>query len=218
MTTAIETVWKGPEILRPFLVPIDSLEPWPDNPRRGDVVAVRRSLARFGQLKPIVVSGSRIVAGHHVVLAATELEWTHVAVAPNEFENEEEARAFLLADNRTSELGIVDEEALAEQLRTIRERSTLDGTGYSEKDAEDLEARLASLRAWRPQPEELDPTDEQPPSLDARSPTDFEVPLLLSQDVRRDFAQWVKLLEREWGIAGVSSVVVRAVREAAQRQ
>ena len=39
--------------LTPLAVPIDSLTPLPDNPRRGDVAAVAKSLERFGQRKPL---------------------------------------------------------------------------------------------------------------------------------------------------------------------
>ena len=40
--------------LRSLLVPIESLELHPRNPRRGDVAAVAASLRRFGQQKPVV--------------------------------------------------------------------------------------------------------------------------------------------------------------------
>src|SRR3989442_2624593 len=53
--------------LRALAVPIDSVSLHPRNPRRGDVAAVRASLERFGQRKPIVVQASTryVVAGEH---------------------------------------------------------------------------------------------------------------------------------------------------------
>lgn len=191
--------WRGPPALASLLVPIASLEPWPGNPNRGDVPAIRRSLARFGQLKPVVVSGSSIVAGHHVVLAAAEEGWTHVAAAENVFESEDEARAYLLADNRTAQLSVIDDALLHEQLRALRENSTLAGTGYTDQDAADLEASLAKFR--------------NPPV--ARPPGDVELPLLIPAASRRDFENYVEMLEREWQTPGLSAVVLRAVREAA---
>jgi DNA methylase/ParB-like nuclease family protein len=140
---AAKRIWGGVDGLRRLLVPLDSLEPWPDNPRRGDVEAIRHSLERFGQLKPIVTQGSRIVAGHHIVLAALECGWTHVAALDGQFADDETARAFLLADNRTAELGTIDEEALAVQLAALR---SFDGTGYTDDDRATLERRLLALR------------------------------------------------------------------------
>ena len=190
---------------------VASLEPFPDNPNRGDLEAVRASFDRFGQVHPIVVDGARIVAGHTRVEVALEKEWTHIAAVPNDFGSEEEQRAFLLADNRTSELGRIDDELLSTQLAALRD---LRGTGYTAEDAADLEARLAELRA-----PSFPPSDEPPPALDSRSPTTglFEVPLLLGKEERADFARLVRVLEREWNVEGVAAVVVRAVREAAMR-
>lgn len=151
--TEATVVWSGPEGLRGSLVPIHELEPFPNNPRLGNTGAVAKSLARFGQLKPIVVDGRRIVAGHTLVRAAESEGWTHVSASENRFASEEEQRAFLLADNRSSDLGAYDDRLLRDQLRALAET---EGTGYSEGDLAVLEARL---RAQDP-PEgfpELDP-------------------------------------------------------------
>ena len=204
-------VWQGAKALERFLVPIGDLEPWPGNARRGDVAAIRATLRRFGQVKPILKYEGRIVAGHHVVLAAKEEGWTHIAALEHEFASEEEARAFLLADNRTSDLSRYEDELLLEQLKAAQEIG-LEGTGFSDAFVADLDARLKE--AFSPA------TEAEQPRLDERSEkwssdaSGFEVPLLLG-DERLDFARWVKLLEREWGVKGVTLIVVRAVREAA---
>lgn len=139
-------VWRGAKALEPFLVPIDSLEPFPGNPRRGNVEALRKLLRRFGQTKPILVDANRptlIVAGHHLTLAAKAEGWTHIAPMPHEFENEEEARAFLLGDNRSHDLGSYEAELLLEQLKAVQD---LEGTGYDEANIEQLERDLAAAR------------------------------------------------------------------------
>ena len=203
-------VWKGNPKIRTWLVEIDSLEPWPGNPRRGDVELLAASLARFGQVKPILVEGSRIVAGHHIVEAGQSLGWTHIAVLENEFENEDEARAYLIADNGTGRAGGYDDDLLAAQLASL---ANFEGTGYTQEEANTLAERLAFLRD--PQfPEVADV-----PALDERSPRPetFEVPLLLSRDGRQDFARHVGMLRREWGLETTTDIVVRAVREAAER-
>jgi ParB-like chromosome segregation protein Spo0J len=214
-----ERVWVGSEALEAFLVPIDSLEPFPGNPRRGDTEAVAASLRRFGQVRPILVDGARIVAGHHVVEAARAEGWTHISAIGNEFESEEEARAYLLADNRIPELGGFDEELLAVQLQALRENYA--GTGYSKEDAEALAARLAEIRGdgFRTMTDEFDPEMDGPPRLDERqgSPGFFEVPLRLDRETRTDFARAVAILKREWELDDTTTVVIRAVREAAER-
>lgn len=57
--TQDEVRWKGPEELTSLLVPIDSITPWPGNPRHGDVGAIVTSLRRFGaeMLKEIAQQG-----------------------------------------------------------------------------------------------------------------------------------------------------------------
>lgn len=158
MSKAASAVWSGPEGLREALVPISDLEPFPGNPRRGDTAAVAASLRRFGQVKPIVVDGARIVAGHTLVRAAENEGWTHVAASANEFASEDEQRAFLLADNRSSDLGTYDDELLLEQLRALAER---EGTGYGESDLLVLEESLRELEA--------------PPSFPAVDPADLDI-------------------------------------------
>lgn len=217
MTEQDAPVWSGPPALRPFLVPLDALEPFPGNPRKGDVAKLRESLRRFGQVLPALADPTlgpeglrRLVARHHLAEAARAEGWTHVAVVENEFASEDEARAFLVADNRLGQLGGYDDDLLAAQLDAIRD---LKGTGYTEEDRADLASRLAAIR----QP--VFPESEEVPSLDSRSSTTglFEVPLHLDADTRRDFANLVGMLRREWSLEDTTSVVLRALREAAAR-
>lgn len=64
--------------------PVDRLTPLPGNPRKGDVEAVARSYATFGQRKPIVArregGGGIVIAGNHQLAAAQQLGWAHIAV------------------------------------------------------------------------------------------------------------------------------------------
>jgi hypothetical protein len=165
-----KVVWTGAKALRKFLVPIADLEPFPGNPRRGDVQMLRSSLRRFGQTKPILVdasTGRRIVAHHHVVLAATEEGWTHVAAIPNEFRDEEEARAYMLTDNRASDLGTYDLEDLYGQLRKVQEGAGLAATGYDDRDLEVMHRDLEAYRRAAMPP-------EAPPQFPAIDPGALE--------------------------------------------
>jgi DNA modification methylase len=126
--------------LRPLVVLLDSVTLHPRNPRRGDVGAIGASLARFGQRKPIVVQASTryVVAGNHLVLAARSLGWTEIAANVQDMDDAE-ATAFMLADNRTADLGAYDDGLLAELLAEQSDADNLLATGY---DVDDVEAML----------------------------------------------------------------------------
>jgi DNA modification methylase len=127
--------------LRALVVPIDSVELHPRNPRRGDVAAVAASLTRFGQVKPIVVQRStgNVIAGNHVLRAALYLGWTEIAANVEDLDDAE-AIALMLSDNRTADLGGYDDTLLAAILAEQQAADNLAATGY---DVDDVAALLA---------------------------------------------------------------------------
>jgi len=146
--------------LLPLATPLDDLHLLPGNPRRGDVEAVARSLERFGQLKPIVARlDGTIIAGNHTFLAARQLGWTELAVVRTDAD-EATAKAFALADNRTSELGTYDEQALLDLLTEVNEAdpTLLAAASFAATDLDDLLARLT------PPPSPLLDPDHVPPA------------------------------------------------------
>lgn len=130
--------------LEHLAVPVDSLKELPGNPRKGDVDAVARSLARFGQRKPIIVreSDRTITAGNHTWLAAQLLGWTEIAALVLD-DDEATSAAFALADNRTSELGTYDDRALLELIEKVGELdpSLLGDAGWSDQAIAELQAQ-----------------------------------------------------------------------------
>ncbi len=120
------------------------LIPLPNNSRHGDIPALAESLARFGQRKPIVIDAANvIIAGNHIFQAAVLLDATEIAAAGAGDLSAEDRRAYILADNRLSELGGYDVELLASQLADAAEDAAgLLGTGF---DPDDVDAVLASL-------------------------------------------------------------------------
>jgi len=121
-------------------VDITTLNVLRDNPRRGDIEAVRKSYEQFGQRKPIVARrGDRVVlAGNHQLLAARELGWPEIAVVWVD-DDEATSNAFVLADNRTADLGTYDDELLSALLQSFDMDSDLfAATGYVEDDLTDL--------------------------------------------------------------------------------
>jgi ParB-like chromosome segregation protein Spo0J len=116
-------------------VPIDRLTPHPYNPREGDIGAISQSLQQFGQYRTVVATTDGIIlAGHHVVKAAQALGWTHIAVTFIDV-NETEATKILLADNRTSDLGTYNDDALRQAVLTITDTPS---TGWTPEDIQNL--------------------------------------------------------------------------------
>src|ERR1035437_2088570 len=126
--------------LRDLVVPIESVSLHPDNPREGDVGAISESLRRFGQLRPIVVQQSSgfTVAGNHVLRAARALNWVSIAAHVMDL-SDEDAAAYLVADNRLSEIAWYDQKVLSTILAEQARAGNLEGTGY---DGDDVDAVL----------------------------------------------------------------------------
>lgn len=162
------TTWNGPDELGDLLVPVEELKPLPGNPNVGDVEAVVRSYQRFGQRKPIVSKKKRgkriVVAGNTQLKAAQVLGWTHIAVLSADDLTENEARAFALADNRTSELGKNDPTLLVELIQELADIDVelLMAASYDEDDIADLFDDI--LGEELPEPGDADVDDLTQPS------------------------------------------------------
>jgi ParB-like chromosome segregation protein Spo0J len=106
------------------MVAIESLVLDPANARKHDaknLEAIKGSIARFGQRKPIVVDINNVVlAGNGTLTALRALGKTEVWIARTELKGAE-AIAFSLADNRTSDLSVFDDEILGKTLQALRE-------------------------------------------------------------------------------------------------
>lgn len=121
--------------------PVGELSEYGRNPRRGDVAAIRASMKRLGQYKPIVVNTgtltgrpNEILAGNHTFRAACQLGNATVRTVWVDVD-EDTARGIVLADNRTGDLATYDPEKLLEILSALPD---LDATGYSKADAKAL--------------------------------------------------------------------------------
>lgn len=117
-------------------VDIATLTADPANARRHDtrnLEAIKGSLRRFGQQKPIVVDGKGVVvAGNGTLEAARALGWEKIDVVRTEL-NGVEVAAYAIADNRSAELGAWDFEALAPQLQALKDDDfDMDALGWAE--------------------------------------------------------------------------------------
>jgi site-specific DNA-methyltransferase (adenine-specific) len=107
------------------LVNIDDLDLDPRNARKHDaknLKAIADSLEQFGQRKPIVVWGKTVVAGNGTMAAARTLGWTEIEIVrvPVDWSSDQ-VKAYALADNRSAELAVWDEQVLASQLLELQE-------------------------------------------------------------------------------------------------
>ena len=116
----------------------DSLTPYKGNPRRiskSAISAVAASIKKYGFQQPIVVDAdSVVIAGHTRLLAAKKLGIKSVPVHVADL-TPSQAKAYRLADNRTSEFSVWDDEALTLELEELSESMGRDLSEMSEMTA-----------------------------------------------------------------------------------
>jgi ParB-like chromosome segregation protein Spo0J len=105
-------------------IDLDKITPDPANVRKHstkNIEAIKASLKRFGQQKPVVLDTNNVVrAGNGTYLAAQALGWTYLHCVVSDLPSADLV-AFAIADNRTAELGTWDADALTEQLSSLDE-------------------------------------------------------------------------------------------------
>jgi hypothetical protein len=136
----------------------ETIAEWPRNPKDHDLPAIQKSFNRFGFIKPILVDEGtkQLVAGHGRLdslrslrngnkdaprgIKIVESQWLVPVLRGVEFDDPKEAEAFLLADNRLSEVGGWNKDLLDEMLAEMTgAEELLEGTGFSLADIPDLE-------------------------------------------------------------------------------
>lgn len=131
--------------LMPLGMPITQLHADPDNARRHpdrNIEAIMASLAKFGQQAPAVFvlrKGKKIIIkGNGLLAAAKALGWTRLAAVRSGLA-EQDAKAYAIADNRTTDLSDFDEELLAAQLAELDEADyDLASIGYTDAEFQEL--------------------------------------------------------------------------------
>ena len=101
---------------------LEEIKPYEKNPRNNDnaVDAVAASIREFGFKVPIIIDKDNIiVAGHTRYKAAKKLGLKTVPCIKADDLNDEQIKAFRLADNKVSELAEWDFDLLNEELETI---------------------------------------------------------------------------------------------------
>jgi ParB family chromosome partitioning protein len=112
---------------------------------RRNLDAIKASLRKFGQQKPIVVDAKGIVlAGNGTLTAAQELGWTEIQIVRTDLAGVE-ATAFAIADNRTAELAEW-EDSLNDVLKSLQDEGVdLADLGYSPEDLGQFAANAVGM-------------------------------------------------------------------------
>ena len=117
---------------------------------------IKASIRRFGFVAPLVRNSTtgKLVAGHGRTEALRQLQREKVArperieLAPDgewlvplvsvSFADKSAEEAYLIADNRLSEIGGVDQQTLTAMLADLRDADALIGVGFSDKEVDAL--------------------------------------------------------------------------------
>ena len=114
--------------------PVGELKLNPANARRNSKKQIRQianSIKTFGFNVPILIDrDGNVIAGHGRLLACRELGWAEVPTLCLDHLTPAQTRAFMIADNRLTEIASWDDKLLAEQLkRAVAARSRLQHRG-----------------------------------------------------------------------------------------
>lgn len=134
-------------------IALGALRRWPRNPKEHAHDQLEKSFGRFGFNQPLLVDErvNQLVAGHGRLETLQRLkaagaepparvtvgedgDWMVPVIRGVAFQDDHEAEAFLLADNRLSEVGGWDEAALSAMLQDLKAVDGLDGIGFSDTE------------------------------------------------------------------------------------
>ena len=112
---------------------------------------IAKSISEFGFLSPCLIDKDKhIIAGHGRVMAAKKLGLEKVPFVYIEGLTEEQRRAYILADNRLTELGGWDMDIVNEELSQLRDAGfDIDVTGF-EFEIDDEEQQEDKNDAYNP--------------------------------------------------------------------
>lgn len=186
--------------------PLDDFEGWPGNPKGHDLETLKASLQRFGFVAPVTVDGAsgKLVAGHGRIEALRAIRdaggepperikvvkgvWQVPTVTGVAFERPEDARAFLLADNRMVEAGGWNQKMLAEMLADMAPDDRTD-LGWDQREIDDLLA-VSSAETAAPK---LGPTNTE--QMDAYAAAEVrQITLYYQADVHDDVLRRIERL------------------------
>ncbi|MDB5652261.1 MAG: modification methylase [Hyphomicrobiales bacterium] len=130
-------------------LPIETVKPDPQNARihsRKQVRQIAKSIESFGFNVPLLIDAhNTVIAGHGRLLACQHLGWTQVPVIRLEHLSDAQRRAFMIADNRLTEIAAWDDGLLGQTLKdlaTLELDFDLEVTGF---EMAEIDLRIESL-------------------------------------------------------------------------
>jgi hypothetical protein len=128
---------------------VSELTPDPSNPRKHSkeqIKSIALSIQTFGFTAPILVDKKRkIIAGHGRYEAAKLLNHDHVPVIRLDHLSEDQARAYMLADNKLTDRSSWDDDTLAVHLKELSELAiefNIEASGF---ELAEIDLRIQSL-------------------------------------------------------------------------
>lgn len=104
-------------------VSIELLRPYERNAKihgEDQIDAIKRSIKEFGFISPCLIDKDfNIIAGHGRVIASKQLGLKKIPCVFIEGLTEEQKKAYILADNRLTEMGGWDQELIDEELKAL---------------------------------------------------------------------------------------------------
>lgn len=208
-------------MIRVEYIDLDEIVEADNNPKDHDLGVIYQSINRFGFNNPIILNDAngKLLVGHGRLQALKLIRdagedaperivvedgcWQVPVIKGVNIDNPAEAQAYLLADNRLTELGGWKNMDLIESLNEILEETgDLDGTGY---DLEDVDSILKSLENSSMFEEEGSSTTETAESLDETEVSiavgryKFKVPA-------EDFYEWEEMVKSSSGAQDVVGI------------
>jgi len=212
------------EELLAFARPMTDCRPHPDNARVHDLGSIAKSLQQNGQRAAIVVQSSTgyIVKGNGTWTAAAQLlGWTDIAQLWQDM-SDEQALAFLLADNKASDGSSYDPGKLTSALGKMLDGPGLLDTLWTSAELEDYIEGAAPMTT-------LDPAESEAAYADPGLKDRLEerragarsmrlVQVTLTEAEHAMFMGWLRILRDRWGLTGWIATIYEAVKRQAEAE
>ncbi len=136
------------------------LKPWPGNPRTHSdkqIAKIKASIQKFGFTAPVLIDEAGVIlGGHGRIIAANELGLASVPTRTITGLTQTKKRAYVIADNKISELSKWDDNLLRSEMEIlIQEEFDIEVTGFTT-------AEIDLMFDTSPEPNPNDPDDLKP--------------------------------------------------------
>ena len=181
-------------------VDIELLKLDPKNARKHNdknLDAIKGSLQKFGQQKPIVIDEFNIIiAGNGLFQAAKELGYRTITIVRTNLKGRE-LTAYGLADNRTTDLSTWDDDILGELLHDLRENDfDLTSIGFDTTELDNILNEGQDDLDFNPEDEEKEfNPDIKDKSENSEPQTEFALKVTFNSDEERQ-ELFIELNER----------------------